>query len=381
MSEDGKKLKPLQRFPEFLQAGDWKVAPLGVLCDVLNNRRRPITGSDRERGEFPYYGASGIVDYVNGYIFDERLLLVGEDGAKWGAYEKTAFIVEGKYWVNNHAHVLKATAINDSFLENYLVKLDLSPFVTGAAPPKLTLGKLKGIPIPFPPTIQEQKKIADCLSSLDELITAEEMRLDTLKSNKKGLMQQLFPLKGKVIPSLRFPEFRDAGEWRMKSFDKLFTVGNGRDYKHLLTGEVPVYGSGGYMLSVNDFLYDGESVCIGRKGTINNPIFLTGKFWTVDTLFYTHSFKECLPKFIYLIFQNINWLDHNEAGGIPSLAKANILKIEVAVPGLGEQKKIVDCLSSIDFLISSQTEKVDLLKAHKRGLLQQLFPVHDEDAS
>jgi type I restriction enzyme S subunit len=91
----------------------------------------------------------------------------------------------------------------------------------------------------------------------------------------------------KLIPELRFPEFANDGNWEVKSFEELFEIGNGRDYKHLDKGDIPVYGSGGYMLSVNDYLYDGESACIGRKGTINNPMFLSGKFWTVDTLFYT----------------------------------------------------------------------------------------------
>jgi type I restriction enzyme S subunit len=186
------------------------------------------------------------------------------------------------------------------------------------------------------------------------------------------------PTKKALVPVLRFPEFRDAGEWKIKPLDKLFTIGNGKDYKHLSTGDIPVYGSGGYMLSVNDYLYDGESVCIGRKGTINNPIFLTGKFWTVDTLFYTHSFKACSPKFIYLIFQNINWLNHNEAGGVPSLSKANISKIEVAVPEPDEQQKIADCLTSIDELVTAQTQKIETLKAHKKGLMQQLFPAEGE---
>ena len=87
------------------------------------------------------------------------------------------------------------------------------------------------------------------------------------------------------LPRLRFPEFRDAGDWEEKPISKLLTIGSGRDYKHLSEGGIPVYGTGGYMLSVDDYLYDGESVCIGRKGTIDKPVFLTGKFWTVDTLF------------------------------------------------------------------------------------------------
>jgi len=181
-----------------------------------------------------------------------------------------------------------------------------------------------------------------------------------------------------TVPKLRFPEFRDAPEWGVRRLADLFTIGNGRDYKHLAKGNIPVYGTGGYMLSVDDCLYDGESVCIGRKGTIDKPMFLSGKFWTVDTLFYTHSFKGCLPKFIFSIFQNVNWIKHNEAGGVPSLSKANIEKIEVAIPKPEEQQKIADCLSSIDELINAQTKKIEALKNHKKGLMQQLFPAEGE---
>ena len=181
-------------------------------------------------------------------------------------------------------------------------------------------------------------------------------------------------VKNKLIPELRFPEFENEKEWEETTFEELFTIGNGRDYKHLDRGEIPVYGSGGYMLSVNDFLYDGESVCIGRKGTIDKPMFLKGKFWTVDTLFYTHSFKDCTPKYIYYVFQNINWLKHNEAGGVPSLSKANIYKIEIAIPSIKEQKKIASILSSLDEVITVESQKLENLKTNKKGLMQNLFP-------
>ena len=154
----------------------------------------------------------------------------------------------------------------------------------------------------------------------------------------------------------------------------ILTIGSGKDYKHLNKGEVPVYGTGGYMLSVDDYLYDGQSACIGRKGTIDKPMFLEGKFWTVDTLFYTHSFKNCIPKFIFYLFQNIDWKKHNEAGGVPSLSKANIYKIEVFSPNPKEQKKIVDTLSSLDEIINEQDSKIEELKLHKKGLMQGVFP-------
>lgn len=187
------KTVPEWRFPEFKDDGEWKEKPIIDICDIVNNIRKPITSSNRRKGNFPYYGASGIIDYIDDYLFDERLLLVGEDGAKWGAFDNTAFIVEGKYWVNNHAHVLRPTKINDKLLESYLIKLDIQPFITGSAPPKLTLGKLKEIVVPFPLNKTEQKKIADFLSGIDELISSQKDKIEGLKQHKKALVQGLFP--------------------------------------------------------------------------------------------------------------------------------------------------------------------------------------------
>ena len=180
--------------------------------------------------------------------------------------------------------------------------------------------------------------------------------------------------KKEIVPKLRFPEFMNEDEWKNKRIEQLLTIGNGCDYKHLSKGDIPVYGSGGYMCSVDDFLYDGDSVCIGRKGTIDQPIFLRGKFWTVDTLFYTHSYKNCIPKFIYNTFQRVNWLKYNEAGGVPSLSKTTINKINVYIPKISEQQKIAACLSSIDELIDTECEKLKALEKYKKGLMQKLFP-------
>lgn len=223
-----------------------------------------------------------------------------------------------------------------------------------------------------PPTLAEQQKIASCLSELDNLISAQDQKVDALKEKKKGLMQQLFPQPGETTPRLRFPGF--TGDWEEKKFEKCFDIGNGRDYKHLSKGNIPVYGSGGYMCSVNDYLFDGDSACIGRKGTINNPLLLHGKFWTVDTLFYTYNYVDTSAYFIYLLFQNIDWMKHNEAGGVPSLSKSIINNISVMLPEPNEQQMIVECLSQLEDLIAAESNKLEALKNHKKGLMQQLFP-------
>lgn len=173
------------------------------------------------------------------------------------------------------------------------------------------------------------------------------------------------------VPALRFPEFTE--EWREYAIGNVLSIGNGRDYKHLHNGDIPVFGTGGYMTSVDDFLYDGESVFIGRKGTINKPLYYNGKFWTVDTLFYTHSFVNVLPKFAYCLFQTINWLKYNEASGVPSLSKATIEKIKVRVPSMDEQGKLSNQLFLLDKRIEVQNKIIDKLQSLIKGLRNEIF--------
>ena len=159
------------------------------------------------------------------------------------------------------------------------------------------------------------------------------------------------------VPHLRFPEYTER--WDTYRIADILCIENGRDYKHLSKGDIPVFGTGGYMTSVNECLYEGETTFIGRKGTINKPFYYNGKFWTVDTLFYTHSFKRVIPKFVYCLFQTINWLRYNEASGVPSLSKDTIEKIKVRIPQLDEQKKIAKLLSLLDERIATQNKIIE----------------------
>nr|WP_169705153.1 restriction endonuclease subunit S [Runella slithyformis] len=165
----------------------------------------------------------------------------------------------------------------------------------------------------------------------------------------------------------------DFEDWEEKSLGEVLMIGSGRDYKHLDKGDIPVFGTGGYMTSVNKFLHDGETVCIGRKGTIDKPMYFKGKIWTVDTLFFTHTFINTLPKFIYYIFQRINWKEYNEASGVPSLSKSTIEKISISLPSLPEQQKIAKFLTAIDEKIEKVGEQITSTETYKKGLLQQMF--------
>lgn len=387
-------LLPKLRFMEFRDEGPWPVKPLSALA-----KRRSKRNSDSEVTRVLTNSAEhGVVDQRD--YFEKDIATQGNLDAYFvverGDYVYNPRISSlapvgpiGKNKVGTGVMsplytVFRFSGDDDSFYEHYFRSTCWHGYLrrvsnSGARHDRMAIANSDFFEMPLPvPDLKEQKKITRCLSSLDALIGAEVDKLERLKGHKKGLMQQLFPAEGETIPRLRFPEFRGGEEWQLKPFNSLFKIGSGKDYKHLSEGNIPVYGSGGYMCSVNDYLYDGESVCIGRKGTIDKPMFISGKFWTVDTLFYTHSFRECLPKFVYAIFQFIDWTKHNEAGGVPSLSKTNIEAIEFAVPSIKEQAKIVRCLEAIDSLIACQGDKVAAVKVLKKALMQQLFPSSTE---
>src|SRR5207249_2559038 len=190
---------------------DWKTHHLGDVVDFLDGERRPVKDSDRAkmRGDFPYYGASGVVDYVNQYLFDEDLILLGEDGENiLSRNTRLAFRVSGKVWVNNHAHVLRPKDGTDiGFLAEYLESLDFAPYNTGTAQPKLNKAVCSRIPVLSPP-LREQQAISVVLSDVDALISSLELTLTKKHDIKTAAMQQL--LTGKQ----RLPGFR--GEWEAR---------------------------------------------------------------------------------------------------------------------------------------------------------------------
>ena len=162
-------------------------------------------------------------------------------------------------------------------------------------------------------------------------------------------------------------------EWEMKRFGACFSIGHGRDYKHLSNGDIPVYGSGGIICYVGSFLHNGETVCIGRKGTINKPFYYNGPIWTVDTLFYTHNFQSVLPRYVGYLFDSIDWMRYNEATGVPSLTAKTISNIKKAVPPLAEQRKIAEILGVWDEAIEKQSRLIEKLELRKRALMQRLL--------
>ena len=171
----------------------YPIKPLGEVVDFLDNLRKPIKASDRVGGEYPYYGANGLQGFINDFIFDEPLVLLAEDGGHFGNPEKTiAYIAEGKYWVNNHAHVLKPKdGLDLSFLCRVLENYDVSPFIKGATRAKLTKGDASTIPIPLPP-LAEQKRIAAILDKADSLRRKNQQAIQLADQFLRAVFLELF---------------------------------------------------------------------------------------------------------------------------------------------------------------------------------------------
>jgi type I restriction enzyme, S subunit len=192
--KDGEKI-PEIRFKGFTD--DWEQRKLEDVVVFLDTKRKPLEGAKRIPGPYPYYGASGIVDYVEGYLFDEELVLLSEDGANiTDRNYPVCFLASGKYWVNNHAHVLKTKKNNENnFICNSLERKDYKQYNTGMAMPKLNQEVCRSIPV-MCPSFDEQKEIGDFFRELDKSITLHQRKCDELKEVKKYMLHNMFPQKG-----------------------------------------------------------------------------------------------------------------------------------------------------------------------------------------
>lgn len=215
----------------------WEIKALGELCDVLDSKRKPITKRDRKAGDYPYYGATGVLDHVAGYLFDEPLVLVGEDGAKWASGENTAFAVEGKIWVNNHAHVLRPhrNTLLDNWLIYHLNHTDLTDFVSGLTVPKLNQGSLREIPIPVPPLAEQQRIVGLLNEAFEGLATAKanaEKNLQNARALFESHLQAVFTQRGEgwvettIGAEIKFIDYRGKTPVKTLSGVRLITAKN-----------------------------------------------------------------------------------------------------------------------------------------------------------
>ena len=369
----------------------WHSKALGSLCDILDSKRKPITKKDRTVGEYPYYGATGIQDFVGDYLFDEPLILVGEDGAKWGQGENTAFAAQGKFWVNNHAHVLRPnrSILVDNWLIYFLVHSDLWEFVSGLTVPKLNQARLREIPIPLPP-LPEQHRIVAILDEAFEGIAIAKANAEKNLKNARAVFEShlnaVFSQRGEGWVEKRLGEIADvqsggtplvsnrdfwAGNiawYSSGELNNVYTTDPGRHITELglSNSNAKLHPAGSLLIGMYDTAAMKMSI-LDRDAAFNQAISGVKPNEKVDMLFIFYSIN-CIKARILAQRRGVRQ---------KNLSLAKIKAIEINVPPLLTQKYLVkvvgDCLKETQRLESLYQKKTAALDQLKQSLLHQAF--------
>ena len=360
----------------------WCLTDIGELLINRDGERKPVSSVIRSKQTskiYDYYGAAGVIDKVDSYLFDERLLLIGEDGANLLSRSKNnAFFAEGRYWVNNHAHVLDATDKNLlDFIAIVINSMKLDDYITGSAQPKLSQDNLNKIPIVLPPLAEQQRIIAEIKKWFTLIDQIEQDKADlqtTIELTKSKILD--LAIHGKLIPQdpndepaiellKRInPDFTpcDNGHytqlpegWAICKMKQITSITNGKSQKNIetLNGIYPIYGSGGVIGRANQYLCIAGSTIIGRKGTINNPIFVEEHFWNVDTAFGLKANDAILDKYLYYFCLSFDFSKLDKSTAMPSLTKTSIGNVLIPIPPYKEQERIV---AKIDMVLDTMNE-------------------------
>lgn len=404
MSKETKhKMVPKLRFPEFKDNGVWEENVLQKISPAIFDGTHQ-TPKYIEEG-IPFFSVENIVSgNENKFISREDYLVATSKNRP----EKSDILItrignigfskivdwDYEFSIYVTLAVVKKSKLFDSyylhsfFQSNYYQKEIKSKSLLNAVPCKINMDELRKTKVLLPPDKEkkEQQKIASCFSSLDDLITAENQKLEALKAHKKGLMQQLFPAEGKKVPELRFEEFKESGEWEEKSLKDVSQMQAG---KFVSASEInerkedkmfPCYGGNGLRGYTSSFTHNGNYSLIGRQGALcGNVILVNGRFHATEHAVVVTSKERVDTGWLYymLVYLNLNQYATGQAQ--PGLSVQNLEKVSLKIPKTErEQRKIADCLSSFDELITVQAEKTEALKEHKKGLMQGLFPIVSE---
>lgn len=377
------------RFVGFTE--DWEQRKLGELIEISSASR--VHKNEWTTSGVRFFRSSDVVSNFNGKknipafisysLYDELskksgLVQPGDILVTGGGSIGIPYLVadqEPLYFKDADLIWLKsANKIDGYFLYSYFVTPQLRKYISSITHigtiSHYTIEQAKDTPIILPERV-EQNLIGNFLKYLDDTIALHQQELTTLKQTKQGFLQKMFPKEGESVPEVRFPGF--TGDWEECKLGEILKVNSGRDYKHLQQGNIPVYGTGGYMLSVNDKLSDEDAIGIGRKGTIDNPQLLKAPFWTVDTLFYMTTKEKNDLLFCYSLVNKIHWKKYDESTGVPSLSKSSIDKISISIPTPAEQSKIGNFFKQLDDTIALHQRELDALKETKKAFLQKMF--------
>ncbi|WP_218047039.1 restriction endonuclease subunit S [Ligilactobacillus murinus] len=392
-----KKNIPKVRFREF--AGDdanaWELRKLGEVAKRYDNLRIPISEGKRERGNIPYYGANGIQDYVKGFTHQGEFVLVAEDGAN-DVINYPVRYVEGKIWVNNHAHVLqgKKDILDNHFLTYIIKSIKIAPFLVGGSRSKLNSNTMMNMSINVAP-FREQQKIGTLFKHLDSLITLHQRELDNYKMLKKTMLSKMFPKNDEKYPEIRFTGFAYAWEQRKLGEIVEWSKGSGlsKDALNIQGIGVPVihYADLYKFNSVQKEVIHWTMNDIGTKIPENNLLFPMSDV-TPDGLARTSTVlqsnvkaggdvliaklnKDILSTFMsYQINRNKNQILPLVTGTtVRHINSKSLSTLKVTVPGKNEQKYVGSILMRFDSLIALHQRELESLKTLKKNLLQQMF--------
>ncbi len=377
--------KPKIRFKGYTD--DWEQRKLEEVVEFLDTMRKPLEGAKRIPGPYPYYGASGIVDYVDGYLFDEELVLLSEDGANiTDRNYPVCFLASGKYWVNNHAHVLRTKDGNENnFICNSLERKDYKQYNSGMAMPKLNQEVCRGIPISCP-SFDEQRKIGGYFRGLDHLITLHQRKCEETKKLKKYMLQKMFPQDGQVVPEIRFKGFTDA--WEQRKFSNIASRESivressrtfpSVEYEDVISEKgilnKDIRNKEG---SKRGIYFDGTQVLYGKlRPYIHNwmnPDFAgiaVGDWWVLRP-------NNVEKSFLYRLIQTQKFDDiaNQSAGSKMPRADWNLISnSEFEIPvSLEEQSQIGEYFDRLDHLITLHQNKCNELQNMKKFMLKNMF--------
>lgn len=401
MSDVIKSAVPPTRFPEFAGESGWQLTTIGDIGNFYYGKSAPKWSLDKNAptpcvryGElYTKFGAVITETYSRTNIDVSNLrfskggeILVPRVGEKPEDFGKCCSYLTLKNIAIGEMISVFETEQNPLFYTYYFRNMykEFAKVVEGQNVKNLYYNQLEPLPIYRPANLKEQQKIADCLSSLDDLITAQNQKVEALKQHKKGLMQQLFPAEGETVPKLRFPEFENDGEWFETALENCLDYLQPTPYLVTDTNYNDLYNT--------PVLTAGKTFILGYTNekdgifTENLPVIIFDDFTTasqfVDFPFKAKSsaMKILLAKnganikFIYELLQMIRF----EVGAHERHWISTFVPMKVLVPSPEEQSAIASCLSSLDDLIVIQTQTLDALKTHKKGLMQQLFPLLGE---
>ena len=383
--------KPKIRFGQFNDK--WKKNKLDTVVDFFDNQRIPIDSGERKSGPYPYYGASGIIDFVDGYIFNGEYVLLAEDGANIILRSSPiAYLSKGKFWLNNHAHIMKMKTGSNEFLIQLLEKQSYEKYNTGTAQPKLNGEVVKKISLHFP-SDEEQSAIGTFFRTLDDLLASYKDNLANYQSLRATMLSKMFPKAGQTVPEIRLDGFE--GEWEVVNLGTLI-----ENYDEIISGAsgFPIATSSRKGLYLQNDYFEG-----GRTG-----IDLTLDFHRVPMGYvtYRHMSDDSIFKFNknnfetdvlvskeYPVFINndnsdIDFLLYHlnnsglflrfstmqKLGGTRvRLYYKNLITYRLSVPKVKEQQAIGAYFSNLDNLISGHQEKISQLESLKKKLLQDMF--------